>query len=153
MLWRCKSSRLWDYMLCQPMIGENRLLVTIEPVEFEKQPVEVQDFKKMTNTVVWNVKLLTQSNKNKKKKQSMSTYIQLDLEHYGFHQLWLKIFMDTDVSAFFLKCFITVPCRWYPKLKLQKSLINSTLPKTHTQPAPNKKTKPLQTWGCKQNFP
>jgi hypothetical protein len=69
------------------MIGENRLLVTIEPVEFEKQPVEVQDFKKMTNTVVWNVKLLTQSNKNKKKKQSMSTYIHLDLEHYGFHQL------------------------------------------------------------------
>jgi len=65
-------------MLCQPMIGENRLLVTIEPVEFEKQPVEVQDFKKMTNTVVWNVKLLTQSNKNKKKKQSMSKYIQLD---------------------------------------------------------------------------
>jgi hypothetical protein len=41
------------------MIGENRLLVTNEPVEFEKQPVEVQDFKKMTNTVVWNVKLVT----------------------------------------------------------------------------------------------
>ena len=26
-----------------PMIGENRQLVTHEPVEFEKQPVEVQD--------------------------------------------------------------------------------------------------------------
>ena len=32
-----------------PMIGENRRLVTNEPVEFEKQPVEVQDSRKLTN--------------------------------------------------------------------------------------------------------
>ena len=31
------------------MIGENRQLVTYEPVEFEKLPVEVQDCMKITN--------------------------------------------------------------------------------------------------------
>ena len=31
------------------MNGENWLPVTGEPVEFEKQPVEVQDFKKITD--------------------------------------------------------------------------------------------------------
>ena len=30
------------------MTGENRQLVTDEPVEFEKYPVEVQDFRKIT---------------------------------------------------------------------------------------------------------
>ena len=30
------------------MIGENRQLVTDEPVEFEKQPLEVDDCKKIT---------------------------------------------------------------------------------------------------------
>jgi hypothetical protein len=30
------------------MIGENRQLVTDEPVEFEKLPVEVQDCRKIT---------------------------------------------------------------------------------------------------------
>jgi hypothetical protein len=32
-----------------PTSGKNRRLVADEPVEFEKQPVEVQDFKKLTN--------------------------------------------------------------------------------------------------------
>jgi len=31
------------------MIGENRQLGTDEPVEFEKQPVEVQDFMNITD--------------------------------------------------------------------------------------------------------
>ena len=31
------------------MIGENRQLVTNEPVGFEKSPVEVQDYRKITN--------------------------------------------------------------------------------------------------------
>ena len=31
------------------MIRENRQLVTNEPVEFKEQPVEVQDFKRITN--------------------------------------------------------------------------------------------------------
>ena len=33
-------------LLCGAMIGENRQLVTSEPVEFEKSPVEVQDCQK-----------------------------------------------------------------------------------------------------------
>ena len=32
-----------------PMNGENWPLVTDEPVEFEKEPVEVQDFRKITH--------------------------------------------------------------------------------------------------------
>ena len=31
------------------MIGENRQLVTNEPVDFEKKPVEVEDFRKITD--------------------------------------------------------------------------------------------------------
>ena len=31
------------------MIGENRQLVTDEPVEFEKEPVEVEDFRRITD--------------------------------------------------------------------------------------------------------
>ena len=31
------------------MIGENRQLVTDDPVEFEKYPVEVEDGRKITN--------------------------------------------------------------------------------------------------------
>ena len=31
------------------MIGENRQLVTNEPVEFEKEPVEVDDYRKITD--------------------------------------------------------------------------------------------------------
>lgn len=30
------------------MNGENQLLVTCEPVEFDKQPVRIQDFRKIT---------------------------------------------------------------------------------------------------------
>jgi hypothetical protein len=32
-----------------PMTGENRQIVTDEPVEFEKEPVEVQDCRKITH--------------------------------------------------------------------------------------------------------
>ena len=35
--------------LFKAMSGENRPLVTDEPVELEKQPVEVQDFMKSTD--------------------------------------------------------------------------------------------------------
>ena len=31
------------------MIAENRQLVTDEPVEFEKKPAEVQDFRRITD--------------------------------------------------------------------------------------------------------
>ena len=33
----------------ETMIGENRQLVTNEPIEFEKQPIEVQDCRKITD--------------------------------------------------------------------------------------------------------
>ena len=33
----------------RPMIGENRQLVTDEPVVFEKEPVDVQDCRKITD--------------------------------------------------------------------------------------------------------
>jgi hypothetical protein len=35
--------------MSKAMIGENRQLVTDEPVEFEKCPVEVQDCRRNTN--------------------------------------------------------------------------------------------------------
>jgi hypothetical protein len=44
----------WDLDLTMPknfpaMIRENQQLVTDEPVEFEKKPVEIQDCKKITD--------------------------------------------------------------------------------------------------------
>jgi hypothetical protein len=33
------------------MNGENRPLVTDEPVEFEKEPVHVQEFRKITDNI------------------------------------------------------------------------------------------------------
>ena len=38
-----------SHMYSRPMIGENRQLVTDEPVEFEKEPVEVQDCREIAN--------------------------------------------------------------------------------------------------------
>ena len=38
-------------MQLPPMIRENRQLVTNEPVEFEKLPVEVQDCRKFTDSL------------------------------------------------------------------------------------------------------
>ena len=37
------------WLMCEAMTGENRQLVTDEPVEFEKKPVEVQDCRKITD--------------------------------------------------------------------------------------------------------
>ena len=39
------------------MIGEDWQLVTDEPVEFEKLPAEVQDFKKLTDQFRGNYKV------------------------------------------------------------------------------------------------
>ena len=43
--------KVFDYLLIMSsaMIRENRQLVTNEPVEFEKEPVEVQDCGKITD--------------------------------------------------------------------------------------------------------
>ena len=45
------DSLTYCFVYCKSvtMIGENRQLVTDEPVEFEKQPVEVQDFRRITD--------------------------------------------------------------------------------------------------------
>ena len=52
------------------MNGENRPLVTGEPVEFEKSQVEVQDFRKITHHFrgMWNI---PQINEEKPKVHSM----------------------------------------------------------------------------------
>ena len=42
------NSRCRILNVFSPMIGEHRQLVTNEPVEFEKYPVEVQDCRKIT---------------------------------------------------------------------------------------------------------
>ena len=46
------------------MSGENRPLVTDDPVEFEKQPVEVQDFRKIAHHYwrnPWNIPQITKA--------------------------------------------------------------------------------------------
>ena len=44
----------WKILECVVGVyGENWLLLADEPAEFEKQPVEVQDFKKITNHLEW----------------------------------------------------------------------------------------------------
>ena len=40
---------VWTWKHLDPMIGENRQLVTDELVEFELEPVEVQDFRRITD--------------------------------------------------------------------------------------------------------
>ena len=44
-----KRGRHGVLILPKAMTGENRQLVTDEPVEFRKQPVEVQDYRKITD--------------------------------------------------------------------------------------------------------
>ena len=40
-----KCTHLWQWIVAS--IGENRQSITNEPIEFKKQPVEVQDCKKI----------------------------------------------------------------------------------------------------------
>ena len=47
------------------MIGENRQLVTDEPVEIEKWPVEVQDFREITDHFRGIYRIYPQFNKGK----------------------------------------------------------------------------------------
>jgi hypothetical protein len=59
------------------MIGENRQLVTNEPVEFEKYPVEVQDCRKVTDCFRGIYRIHPNSIKEN---QRMSTCNRLDLQ-------------------------------------------------------------------------
>ena len=47
------------------MVGENWQLITIEPVEFEEKPVEVQDCRKMTHHFVGICRIYLRFNKGK----------------------------------------------------------------------------------------
>ena len=53
------------------MIGENRQLVTDEPVEFEKKPVEVQDCRKITGQFKGIYRNIPQFSKGKPKDINM----------------------------------------------------------------------------------
>ena len=69
------------------MIGENRQLVTDELFEFEKYPVEVQDFKKITKHYKEIYKIYPNLiNKN----QRMSTCNRLDLPALGSQPIMPK---------------------------------------------------------------
>ena len=64
-----------------PIDKENQPLVTNEWVEFEKQPVEVQDFQHVIGNVRENWRIYLKSIKNN---QKVSTWNHLDLETLGF---------------------------------------------------------------------
>ena len=65
---------------CQSMIGENRQLVTNEPVEFEEYPVEVQDCKKITDHFRGIYRIYPNLIKENRR---MSTCNRLDLQALG----------------------------------------------------------------------
>ena len=62
------------------MIGENRQLVTDEPVEFEKQPAEVQTFRKITDHFRGSHRIFPNLIKENRR---MSTCSQLDKQTLG----------------------------------------------------------------------
>ena len=67
------------------MNGENGRLVIDEPVEFEKQPVQIQDFRKISDPFRGNLWNILQFNKEK---WNMST---LNRENWlGLKNEWLK---------------------------------------------------------------
>ena len=68
------------HMHFAPMISENQQLVTNEPVEFEKFPVEVQDCKKITDHFREIYKIYPNLIKEN---QRMSTWNRLDLQTQG----------------------------------------------------------------------
>ena len=68
------------HMHFAPMIRENQQLVTNEPVEFEKFPVEVQDCKKITDHFREIYKIYPNLIKEN---QRMSTWNRLDLQTQG----------------------------------------------------------------------
>ena len=73
------------------MIGENRQLVTNEPVEFKKQLVEVQDYKKITDQFRRIYKIYPNLIKEN---QRMSTCNQLDLQTLGSQPVMPKNLPD-----------------------------------------------------------
>ena len=62
------------------VIGENRQLVSDEPVGFEKQPLKVQDWRKMTNRFRGIYRIYPTLIKDNRR---MSPYNRLDLQTLG----------------------------------------------------------------------
>ena len=73
------------------MIGENRQLVTDQPVEFEKQPVEVQDDRKITDYFRGIYIIYPNSVKENRR---MSTCNRLELQTLGFQPIMPKNLHD-----------------------------------------------------------
>ena len=74
-----------------PMIGENRQLVTNEPVELEKQSVEVQDYMKITDHFRGIYKIYLNLIKEN---QRMSTCNRWDLQTLRSQPIMPKILPD-----------------------------------------------------------
>ena len=73
------------------MIGENRQLVTDEPVEFEKEPVEVQDCRRITDHFRGIYRIYPNLIKENWR---MSTYNRLDLQTIGSQPIMPKNLPD-----------------------------------------------------------
>ena len=73
------------------MIGENRRLVTDEPVEFEKQPVEAQDYRKIDDHFRGSYRIYPNLIKENRR---MSTCNRLDLQTLGFQPIMSKNLPD-----------------------------------------------------------
>ena len=85
------SSKRYTSNHPSPMIGENRQLLTNEPVEVEKQPVEVQDCRKITD----NFKRIYRTYPNLiEEKRRMSTCNRLDLQTLGSQPVMPKNLPD-----------------------------------------------------------
>ena len=74
-----------------PMFGENRQLVTDEPVELEKYPVEVQDCRKITD---WFRRIYGIYPNLIKENRRMSTCNRLDLQTLGSQPVMPKNLPD-----------------------------------------------------------
>ena len=79
-MWQPSSQPQLLHTCIRPMIGENRQLVIDEPMEFEKQPFDVQDCRKITKPFrgIYRIHpILIQENRR------MSTCNQLTLQTLG----------------------------------------------------------------------
>ena len=67
--------------MSEALFGENRWLVTDEPVEFEKEPVEVGNFRRVP--IILEESMEEYTTNEWKQNRKMSTWNQLDLESLG----------------------------------------------------------------------
>ena len=88
-------------MLLEAMIGESRRLVTNEPVEFEKSPVEVQDCRKITDHFRGIYRIYPNLIKENRR---MSTYNRFDLRTLGSQEIMSKNLPNHCLEV--VKCII-----------------------------------------------